>query len=69
MNHNTNIIPDQPTGKYKRVDVPVGERRTLAEKMYGYRQEPVEHETHSVLGEKFYGRPIVGKQASAKGKL
>lgn len=68
MMKNTNIVPDQPTGKYKRVDVPVGQRKTLAEKMFGYRQEPIEEETRSVLGEKFYGRPVVGKPARPKGK-
>lgn len=68
MFNSTNIIPDQPTGKYKRVDVPVGQRKTLAEQMFGYRMEPVEEETRSVLGEKFYGRPVIGKPAGAKGK-
>ena len=61
MANTPHIVPDQPSGKYKRVDVPVGERKTLAEQMFGYRMEPVEEETHSVLGGIFYDRPIVGK--------
>lgn len=61
MFKDSNIVPDQPTGKYKRVDVPKGERKTLAEQMFGYRMEPVQEETHSVLGGIFYDRPIVGK--------
>lgn len=61
MSSSSNIIPNQPTGKYKRVDVPVGERKTLAEKMFGYRQEPIEHDTYSYHGDKFYGRPHVGQ--------
>lgn len=63
MMNDSNITPNQATSKFKRVDVPKGERKTLAEQMFGYRMEPVEHETHSVLGEKFYGRPVVGKPA------
>ena len=61
MSDHGTIIPDQPTGKYRRVDVPVGERKTLAEQMFGYRMEPVEEETRSLLGQIFFDRPVVGK--------
>ncbi|WP_435199204.1 hypothetical protein [Qipengyuania sp. 902] len=63
----SNIVPDQPTGKYRRVDLPVSERKTDVEKFLGYRMEPVEEDTYSVLGDKFYGRPIVGKPAKGNG--